>query len=154
MSLSLPQLLADGSTLMVDSDFMTRLHEGDPTIDWLGDERLGVYATPHGIEIKRLCEDGELRLIMRSKPNVRVLNTDTLRFLAAHDSRGAGENMVEKVIAQNLAVEREQARKFKDVCDDMADRMEFALMKDIGRTEGSGLTKRHYTVGSISKDIK
>jgi hypothetical protein len=65
MSLSLPTLLADGSTLMVDHDFITRLHEGDASIGWLGDERLGVYCTPGGIEIRRLCEDNELRVIMR-----------------------------------------------------------------------------------------
>src|SRR5688572_28655510 len=151
MSLSLPTLLADGSTLMVDHDFITRLHTGDPTIGWLGDERLGVYATPSGIEIRRLCEDGEIRTICRSKPGVRYLNTDTLRYLAAHDGRGAGHDVVERVIAQNMAVEAEQDAKFKEFCDVTADRMEFAMMKDLGRTEGSGLSKRLYTVGEIKR---
>ena len=72
MSLSLPQLLNDGSTLVVDHDFIDRLHNGDATIGWLGDDRLGVYCTPGGIEIRRLCEDGELRVIMRSKPTPAV----------------------------------------------------------------------------------
>jgi hypothetical protein len=154
MSLSLPQLLADGSTLMVDHDFITRLHTGDPTIGWLGDERLGVYATPTGIEIKRLCEDGELRVIMRSKPGVRVLSTDTLRFLAAHDGRGAGAGIADRIIAQNDRVRAAQNAQLREFCDDAADRLEFALMKDIGATEGSGATKRLYTGIDIPKGAK
>lgn len=151
MSLTLPTLLADGSTLMVDHDFVTRLHNGDPTIGWLGDDRLGVYATPTGLEIKRLCEDGEIRVIMRSKPGVRVLNTDTLRFLAAHDGRGAGADIVDRILAQNARVDEENAKKFKEFCDETADRLEFALMKDIGATEGSGARHRQYTGVDLPK---
>jgi hypothetical protein len=155
MSLSLPTLLADGSTLMVDHDFITRLHEGDASIGWLGDERLGVYCTPGGIEIRRLCEDNELRVIMRSKPDVRVLNTDTLRFLAAHDGRGAGAGIADRIIAQNDKVRADAAKAFKEHCDDTADRLEFALMKDIGATEGSGLRHRLYKLSNnpLAKDV-
>lgn len=151
MSLSLPTLLNDGSVLMVEHDFMTRLHQGDPTIGWLGDERLGVYATPTGVEIKRLCEDGELRVIMRSTKDRPVLGTDTLRFLAAHDSRGAGHDVVERMFAQNARVDAERAAKFKEFCDEAADRLEFALMKDIGATEGSGARHRLYTGIDVPK---
>jgi hypothetical protein len=152
MAIDLPTFLPDGSTLLQDHDFVTRLKAGDPTIGWLGDERLGVYFDADCLVIRRLCEDGELRDICRSKPGVRYLNTETLKFLAAHDGRGAGHDVVERVIAQNQAVEAEQDAKFKEFCDETADRMEFAMMKDIGRTEGSGLSKRLYTVGSIKKD--
>lgn len=150
--IELPVLLRDGSTLLLDHDFVTRLRTGDPTIGWLGDDRLGVYFANDRLEIKRLCEDGSLQVIMRSKPGVRMLGTETLKFLAAHDGRGAGHDVVERVLAQNLRVEAEQDARFKEFCDESADRLEFALMKDIGRTEGSGLSKRLYTVSDFRKD--
>lgn len=151
MAIDLPQFLPDGSVLVMDHDFVDRLKNGDPTIGWLGDERLGVYQEGDCLAIKRLCEDGVLRTICRSKPGVRYLNTETLRYLARHDSRGEGHDVIDRIIAQNDGVRAQQRAALKDMCDDFADRMEFALMKDVGTTEGSGLRHRLYTVGSIKK---
>lgn len=145
MSIDLPRILPDGSTLLQDHDFLDRLRAGDATVGWLGDDRLGVYLENNCLAIKRLCEDGELRTICRSKPGVRYLNTDTLRFLAAHDSRGAGHDVVQRVIADYDRRQKEQSAALKELCDETADRMEFALMKDIGTHEGSGLRHRQYT---------
>jgi hypothetical protein len=154
MAFEVPQFLPDGSTLFYDSDFMARLHDGDATVGWAGDDRLAVYQADGCLEVRRMCEDSVLRTVCRSKPGVRTLNTDTLRFLAKHDGRGEGANVAERIIAQNDAVRAAQDAKFKEVCDDMADRLEFGLMRDIGATEGSGLTKRLYTVSDFRKDAK
>lgn len=146
MAIDLPVVLPDGSTLLQDHDFLTRLKQGDPSIGWLGDDRLGVYFEADCLTIKRLCEDGVVRTICRSKPGVRYLNTDTLKFLAAHDGRGAGHDVVDRLIAQNDRVRAEQDAKFKEFCDETADRLEFALMKDLGTHEGSGLRHRQLTL--------
>lgn len=151
MSIDLPRILPDGSTLLQDHDFLDRLKAGDATVGWLGDDRLGVYIEDNRLAIKRLCEDGEIRTICRSKPGVRYLNSETLRYLARHDSRGEGHDVVQRVIADYDKRQKEQHTALKELCDETADRMEFALMKDIGRTEGSGLTKRLYAVGDIAK---
>src|ERR1041384_5246756 len=87
MTIQLPVLLNDGSSLLMDADFDRRLKEGDASIGWTGDERLGVYYADGRIEIRRLCEDGELRVIMRSRPGMKLLDTQALRFLAEHDSQ-------------------------------------------------------------------
>lgn len=151
MSIDLPTFLPDGSVLMRDHDFLDRLKNGDASVGWLGDDRLGVYFDADCLVIRRLCEDGVLRDICRSKPGVRYLNSDTLKFLAAHDGRGAGKDIVERVLAQNDAVRREQDKKLREFTDEAADRMEFALMRDLGTHEGSGLRHRLYTGVHIPK---
>lgn len=131
-TLVLPSVLPGGETLLQDHDFVTRLHEGDASIGWLGDERLGVYLADDRIEIWRHCEDGEPRLILRSRPGHRMLNTDTLRVLAAHDSRRRGGfDAVAEVNRHNAAVEQDRERRHDDSAGDLADRLHFALRRDL-----------------------
>jgi hypothetical protein len=144
---TLPELLPDGTSLLRDSDFDDRLHNGDATIGWTGDPRLGVYLEDDRVVLMRLCEDGVLRPIMRSKPGHRRLDTAALRFLAEHDSQSrrgydAGKELLEH--NQKVLFAKEQAAA--DKREDAADRLHHALRKDVGHYEG-GLTKRLYTTG-------
>lgn len=137
MSIQLPVLLNDGSTLLIDSDFEHRLHHGDATVGWIGDERMGLYAADGRIELRRLCEDGELRVICRSKPGVRFVGTELLRALAEHDSRSRRKyDAHEDIVAHNTAIlkGREEARQA--AVEQAADKLHFALKKDIGAHVG------------------
>jgi hypothetical protein len=137
MSLQLPVLLNDGSTLLMDSDFEDRLHNGDASVGWVGDDRLGVYQAQGCLELRRLCEDGELRVIMRSRPGVRVLDVQTLKFLAEHDSQSRRAYDVRADMdAHNETIRRHAAVDATAQNEQVADRLRWALRKDLGAHVG------------------
>lgn len=148
----LPELLADGTSLLRDSDFDRRLHDGDASLGWAGDPRLGVYLEDDRVVLMRLCEDGELRPIMRSKPGHRRLDTDALRFLAEHDSQSRRAfDGGKEVIAHNeriLAARQAQAEAARE---EAADRLHWALRRDMGQHYG-GLRHRLQAVPGRKKD--
>lgn len=138
----LAQFLPNGMSLMVDEGFYDRLHYGDASLGWVGDERLGVYHEHGRIEIWRHCEDGEMRLIVRSKPGMDRLDAGVLKFLAEHDSRSRrGYNPVDEVVEAAVKAERERESRERDLVEEKADRLRFGLMRDIGATEGDGSTR-------------
>jgi len=152
LRITLPELLPDGTTLLKDADFDRRLHYGDASLGWVGDERLGVYLADDRVELRRLCEDGELRLIMRSKPGHRSLDTDTLRFLAEHDSQSrrafdAGKETLD--FNKKLLAAKEQAAA--DAREEAGDKLHWALRKDAGQHVG-GLRHRLYAPGTWKKE--
>jgi len=147
----LPELLPDGTSLLKDADFDRRLHYGDASIGWVGDERLGVYLEDDRVCLMRLCEDGELRLIMRSKPGHRRLDTAALRFLAEHDTRSRRAYSAQEIIDHNRKLLADRERAAQDAREDAADRLHWALRKDAGQHEG-GLRHRLYKPGTWKKD--
>lgn len=133
------RMLPAGRSILADHDFDRRLHEGDPTVGWVGDPRLGVVynGDTDRIELWRYCEDGEARKITQSRPGVRVLDSDVLRFLAEHDplSRRA-YNVNADIAAHNAKVRSRQAADLQAREEAAADRLQWALRKDIGAYEG------------------
>jgi hypothetical protein len=145
--MALVQFLPNGMSLMVDPDFYDRLHYGDATVGWTGDERLGVYHENGRIELWRHCEDGEMRLIVRSRPGMDRLDASILKFLAEHDSQSRrGYNAADEIVAAAVKAEYERAKKEADRSAEMADRLRFGLMRDVGATEGDGSTRDFHTL--------
>lgn len=145
MTISLPVLLNDGSTLLMDSDFEHRLKHGDASVGWIGDERLGVYQADGCLELRRLCEDGELRLIARSRPGLRVLDTQMLRWLAERDSQSRRAYDVRAEIdAHNDEIRRDAERRRQAQTEAFAEKLQWALRRDIGALEGGVQKKHHY----------
>jgi hypothetical protein len=137
MSIPAYTFLPNGMSLLVDADFYQRLHGGDASVGWTGDERLAVYHEAGRIEIWRHCEDGEPRLIVRSRPGMDRLDSGVLRFLAEHDSQSRrGYDARADMDAVNEAVRKEYARQAKERNDEAADRLYHGLKKDIGAYEG------------------
>lgn len=141
-SLVLPTFLPGGQSLMVDSDFYDRLHNGDASIGWVGDPSLGVYHSDDCVELWRHCADGETRMIMRSRPGLTSLGTEALRFLAEHDSQSRRQyDAVAETNAHNDRIRRREAADRDAQMEDVADRLQFGLRKDLGAYEG-GSTRR------------
>lgn len=137
MDLQLPVLLSDGSTLLMDADFEHRLKHGESTVGWTGDERLGVYFAAGCLELRRLCEDGELRVIMRSRPGVRILDVQTLKFLAEHDPQSRrAYDVREDMDRHNETIRRHAAVDAAAQNEQVADRLRWALRKDLGAHVG------------------
>lgn len=140
MSIPALNFLPNGMSLLVDNDFYQRLHYGDASLGWTGDERLAVYHNQGRIEIWRHCEDGEPRLIVRSRPGMDRLDAGVLRFLAEHDSQSRrGYDARADMDAVNAAVAKEYERQARERVEDAADRLRHGLKKDIGAYEG-GIT--------------
>lgn len=150
--LTLPTFLPGGGSLWIDADFIQRLHYGDATIGWNGDMSLGVYHEGDRLVIARWCEDGEPRVIMRSKPGHKTLDTSALAFLAAHDSqRRGGYDVKADVDATRARIDADKQRATDAKFEEVADKLHFALRKDIGAHEG-GLSKRQFTFAPRNKN--
>jgi hypothetical protein len=137
MTIQLPVLLNDGSSLLMDADFDRRLKEGDASIGWTGDERLGVYYANGCLELRRLCEDGELRVVMRARPGMKVLDTQTLRFLAEHDSQSRrAYDARADMDKHNDTIRRDAERHVASYREAAAEKLRWALRRDIGAHVG------------------
>lgn len=71
----------------MEAAIVDKLHHGDPTLGWEGDPNLALYSEPDGsYMLCRLEADGEMRLVARSRPGLR-LDDGLIRHLVAHDTR-------------------------------------------------------------------
>lgn len=82
-------------------------------------------------EVHRRCDDGELRRVGSWKAD-RVPHPDRLvQQLAAHDVR-KGYRPMEAIDRHNEQVDRDRDRQMDDQFEDLADKLHFALNKDLG----------------------
>lgn len=136
MDLSVPSFLPNGESLWIDADFNRRLHWGDASIGWNGDPTLAVYHEGDRLVIVRWA-DGHPRPIMRSKPGHKSLDTATLAFLAAHDSqRRGGFDPKAYVDGHNARINAARQAETDAKFEEAADKLHWALRKDIGAHEG------------------
>lgn len=128
------QVLVEGAV----TNTLRKLKFGDGILGWEGDENMQLLVdTASGLyDVWTLGQDGEPALVVAQRPYADdrliqdVINADTRRFDVA------GRVMEKANRRQEL--ERE-ARKAQVA--EMADKLHFALMKDLGAHVG-GLTKR------------
>lgn len=148
-------MMRDGSTKWVDSEFYELLHRGKPEIGWIGDEKLAVYHADNGcMEIRRADDQGNMRLVMRSRPGLRRLGIDALVFLANHDSQSRLAYDVVKDVDETNALARARQDSFRaDSRGEAVDRLAHALYKDVGHLEG-GSTRRFHQGVDIPKGAK
>ncbi len=120
-----------------------RLHNGDGTVGWLGDDTLSLHLAIEGDRHGRPLPNGQQiwQVWGRSADgreyvclNWPVCDASLLRALAERDVRT--RNMVQAIEEANRAVERENERKRKDQFDALADKAQWALRKDVGHLEG------------------
>lgn len=152
--MDIPQILPGGETLWIDSEFMKKLHEGAPEVGWIGDDRLGVYFGNNCMELRRADESGNMRLIMRSRPGLRHLGTETLIFLAEHDPQSRRKyNIVDDINTHNDRVRANKVARQAERDAEAVDRLAHALMRDVGAYEG-GSTRQYHTGVDVPKRKK
>ena len=151
MGAEIPQILPGGETLWIDSEFMTKLHKGAPEVGWIGDDRLGVYFGNNCMELRRADDHGNMRLIMRSRPGLRHLGTETLVFLAEHDPQSRRQyDIVADINEHNARVQSAIDAKKSDARGEAVERFAHALMRDIGPYE-TGSSRRFFPAVDIPK---
>lgn len=146
-----PQYMPDGSVIEIDSEIVDRLHNGDSAKGWEGDPNL-VLTWHRGegrFELWRLEDDGEYRMVMRGRPGMRILDGGIIDFLVAHDTR-RGYNPYADAVRHNLAREAHAAEQRDGAIAEVADKLHWALKKDIGHHEG-GSRHRLFTVPDWKK---
>jgi hypothetical protein len=100
------------------------IREGDPTVGWVGDDRLGLYLCTDGPyagswELVRWPEDGSPEhIVARSKPGVDIRTLPA--HLAYHDMRrkGAEEDLERDALVAEAAQKAQQAADVTVAVDD------------------------------------
>lgn len=133
-SLSHPEYV-NGRRLWIDpvmSDLIDRLHHGDPTIGWEGDERLAVYydRDERRWEIWRLEDDGVYRMVCRSAPDV-VFDQRILWRLCEWDRNRRTRTLVEEVVAHNERLRSERNATAQEyMAEEVAPRLRHAIQRE------------------------
>lgn len=110
-------------------ELVDKLHNGDPTLGWAGDERLALYVTEDKRwELWRLGEDNHMYRVCRSRPGL-ALDNRLIMHLVAHDSRRAAAVGVEDVIKHNTALEDQRTAEAVEALFEPMDKMRHALVK-------------------------
>lgn len=86
----------------VVADVVHRLHHGDPTLGWEGDDRLGLFeadpATGYSWELWRFDEQGGDSMVCRGRAGAPLRGI--IPALVAHDTRKAGLENLEREVAK------------------------------------------------------
>lgn len=116
-------------------DVVDRLHNGDPSIGWEGDERLALYMEflpgheqPSWV-LERLEDDGVYRIVCRSKPGVDL--RDLPRRLVEHDTR-RGTNAILDALAHNAKLAKAQEDAAVDATAEKLEKVVWGIHKDVG----------------------
>lgn len=118
--------------LWLDGDIITKLHHGDPTIGWEGDERLAVYfdqATERW-EIWRLEDDNEYRRVCRSQPRA-MFDERVLWDLCQWDRQRRTVSIHDEIAEHNDRLDRERRRAADDeMREEIIPRLRRAIERD------------------------
>lgn len=120
-------------------DTVRRLHHGDPSCGWEGDENLVLYLEklPQNPEptwvLERLEDDGQYHVVCRARPGADVRNLP--RVLVTHD-RQRGHDAMADVMARNERARKEQEDRETDALAEKMEKVYWALGKDVGHHYG------------------
>lgn len=132
--LTLPATNHHGASVMLDpevQELIGYLHNGYPSLGWAGDERLALYRTKDNRwELDRLCEDGVMRTICRSRPGL-PLDLGLIVMLVKHDSR-RGHDPAEEVIKHNEDLQARRDKEAADALMEPMDKVMWGVVKDVG----------------------
>jgi len=114
------------------TELIRKLHFGDPTRGWEGDERLAVYWNPPRWEVWRMEADNQYRMVCRSTPGT-PFDERLIDALVAHDRQRHGADfLADRIEANNNAVDaRRQAEQRERIAEDVAPRLQHALRKEL-----------------------
>jgi hypothetical protein len=123
-----------GASIIVNPDRMddlvNKLHHGDPTVGWEGDERLALAwnRETQKWELWRRERDEDYRLIALS-PYQHPFPDDIIERLVTHDVR-RGFDVSKYVREANAKVEKEQEYQLGEALGPSHEKLAWALMKD------------------------
>lgn len=126
-----------GRSLMIDpsvADVVDRLHNGDPTWGWEGDERLALFLEegPEGKPVwvlERLEDDGVYRVVTRSKPGVDLRGL--IPMLVKHDTR-RGHNAALDILASNAKAAKARDDAAADATAEKLEKVYWGAKRDVG----------------------
>lgn len=128
-----PEML-DGRRIWLDPEvrsLIDRLHFGDATLGWAGDERLALYRTEDKRwELWRLESDGEYRRVARSAPG-QALDNRLIMHLVAHDMR-KGYDPHLSLSLHNSRLEKSRDEAAAAAASEALERVYYGARRDVG----------------------
>lgn len=118
-----------------------RVKDGDATLGWEGDDRLRVFVNERTAEFEAwapLEDRSDFYLAARSSTPEGLV-----RQLARNDNRR--HDRLSEIVKANERAAASAKRDYDDAFDDAADKLQFALRRDLGQHYG-GLTRRLYPI--------
>lgn len=144
--LIVPAELADGRVVWGahEADLSDRLCNGDPTLGWEGDPALKLVrnVVEERWEVWRTAPTGEDTLIC-TRAGARFPGNDLIVALVKADSRR--HDRARQIMADQAARDERRRKDYDDASEDRADRLAFALGRDLGMPAQHGRT---YKLGS------
>jgi hypothetical protein len=133
MSLIRPFTMNNGVMVEMQGDVLDMLRFGYAPLGWEGDPRLTLAynRVEDRIELWREEDDGEFRIVTRSRPGMRTVDMNLVKFLVDHD-RQRGFDPQKAVDDHNEKILKHNYEKTQGAIDEAADRLHGALRKDIG----------------------
>lgn len=107
---------------------------GNPTVGWEGDIRIGVYLNAGRWELWRYSDDGNYYCFLRSPHGAPLDRNLVCRMLVEADGRR--KNVKAEIDLHNAALKAARERDAQDQADAAAEKLHWALRKDIGAYEG------------------
>lgn len=136
---------------LIEDPMVDRITKGDPTFGWEGDDRYGLYVNQREgrFELWRLENDNVYRCSLNCPGYVKGVEAVAwlVKWIVEHDSR-RGHDPVLTVIEHNTRIDSAKAAASTERNAEVADRLHFGLMKDIGHTQ-VGMTRRQFPVPAM-----
>lgn len=111
------------------SDMLNKLHFGDPTLGWEGDENLILILNEnHTWELHQWGDDGKRRCICVSKPYAK-LDEQLIRGLISWDMRR--KNVIAEMDKHNALLEKQKEQDTRDRQLQTAEHVAWAIKKDL-----------------------
>lgn len=152
--MKVPVTLPDGRPAVVEGELLDLDHRakfGDATLGWRGDLTLSISVHGPSVEIWGFDRDLNPYLVTAVDSRAPGWKHDAIRNLAIGDWQ-RGDAPFNEVVAANAKLEADIAARHADEMDDLADKLHFALTKDVGHLEGG--TRRLISMNVSRRDKK
>lgn len=132
MSLARVESIFNGPQVTIDNDLVHKLKFGDQILGWEGDPdlELAYNRQTDRVELWKGLPNGSWTLIVQSRPGIRIVDMNLIKFLVTHDSQ-RGFDVKAYIDKHNAKTQKENERKAQEKVDEATEKVQFAIKQDL-----------------------